>query len=68
MLETNAILSYQVSGGSAAYILERPGAIAIMAAMCLSLGFNAWSKYRRAKRDANQEAIKSTAARIEAHG
>jgi putative tricarboxylic transport membrane protein len=69
MLETNAILSYQVSGGSAAYILERPGAIAILAAMCLSLCFNAWSKHRRAKREASRgEAMASATTRVGVHG
>src|SRR5262249_9370602 len=63
MLETNAILSYQVSGGSPSYILERPAAIAILAAMLLSLGFNAWSKRRRAKEQASHEAIASAGRR-----
>jgi putative tricarboxylic transport membrane protein len=69
MLETNAILSYQVSGGSAAYILDRPGAIAILAAMVLSLGFNGWLKYRRAKRAASRDqGVASATTRVGVHG
>jgi putative tricarboxylic transport membrane protein len=46
LLETQAILSYEVSGGSPAYLLQRPGAIAILAVMAVSLGASTWSKYR----------------------
>jgi putative tricarboxylic transport membrane protein len=49
MLETNAVLSYQVSGGSPSYILERPAAVAILLAMVLSMSWNAYSKHRRAR-------------------
>lgn len=51
MLETQAIMSYQLSGGSPAYILQRPGAIAILAVMALSIGGSAWSKRRRKRAD-----------------
>ncbi len=47
MLETQAILSYELIGGSPAYILQRPGAIAILGVMAMSLGMSAWSKHRR---------------------
>lgn len=47
MLETQAIMSYELSGGSPAYILQRPGAIAIFAVMALSLGASAWTRRRR---------------------
>jgi len=47
MLETQAIMSYELSGGSPAYILQRPGAIAILAVMALSIGMSAWSKHRQ---------------------
>jgi putative tricarboxylic transport membrane protein len=47
MLETQAILSYELIGGHPAYILHRPGAIAIFVIMALSLGMSAWSKRRR---------------------
>jgi putative tricarboxylic transport membrane protein len=49
MLETNAVLSYQVSGGSPAYILERPAAVGVLAAMVLSMSWNAYTKRRRAR-------------------
>ena len=48
-LETNAILSYQISGGSLSYFLHQPAAIVILAVMVLSLSLSAWSKLRRAK-------------------
>jgi putative tricarboxylic transport membrane protein len=48
-LETNAVLSYQISGGSLAYFVHRPGAIAIFGVMVLSLAITAWSKARRDK-------------------
>ena len=49
MLETQAIMSYELSGGSPAYILQRPGAIAIFAVMALSLGASAWTRHRRSR-------------------
>jgi putative tricarboxylic transport membrane protein len=52
MLETQAIMSYELSGGSPAYILQRPGAIAIFAVMVLSLGANAWTRHRRRRQGA----------------
>jgi putative tricarboxylic transport membrane protein len=52
MLETQAIMSYELSGGSPAYILQRPGAIGILAVMALSIGASAWSKRRRKRADA----------------
>ena len=38
MLETEFLRSYQLSGGNPLYILERPGAMAIVAVMIFSLG------------------------------
>ncbi|HTV30093.1 MAG TPA: tripartite tricarboxylate transporter permease [Xanthobacteraceae bacterium] len=52
MLETQAIMSYQISGGSPSYILQRPGAMAIFAVMALSIGGGAWSRRRRKRADA----------------
>jgi putative tricarboxylic transport membrane protein len=49
IMETESILSFQVSGGRLGYILERPGAIAIFALMLLSIGTAAWSRRRKAK-------------------
>jgi putative tricarboxylic transport membrane protein len=46
-LETNAVLAYQVSGGSLSYFPQRPGAIGIIVVMVLSIGYNIWSKQRR---------------------
>jgi putative tricarboxylic transport membrane protein len=52
MLETQAIMSYELSGGSPAYILQRPAAIGILAVMALSIGASSWSKHRRKRTDA----------------
>jgi putative tricarboxylic transport membrane protein len=51
MLETQAVLSYEIIGGQPAYILHRPGAIAILLIMTASLGMSAWSKRRRRQAD-----------------
>ncbi len=48
-LETNAIQSFQVSGGSLAYLLQRPGALGILAVMAISLTLSARSKRKRAR-------------------
>jgi putative tricarboxylic transport membrane protein len=68
MLETNAILSYQVSGGDASYVLERPAAVAIVAAMFLSIGFNAWKKRRRARKESSRETLTSATPQVGARG
>jgi putative tricarboxylic transport membrane protein len=39
--------SYQVSGGEILYILERPGALAILVLMIFSMGFTAISQRKR---------------------
>jgi putative tricarboxylic transport membrane protein len=46
--------SYQLSGGDPLYILNRPGAMAIVAVMIFSLGMTAWSKRRQAKIEARE--------------
>jgi putative tricarboxylic transport membrane protein len=51
MLETQAVLSYELIGGQPAYILHRPGAIAILLVMMASLGMSGWSKRRRRQAD-----------------
>jgi putative tricarboxylic transport membrane protein len=68
MLETNAILSYQVSGGDASYVLERPAAVAIVAAMFLSIGFNAWKKRRRARQESSRDTLTSATPQVGARG
>ena len=50
MLETQAVLSYELISGQPAYILRRPAALAILAVMMLSLGVSAWSRRRRRAR------------------
>jgi putative tricarboxylic transport membrane protein len=47
MLETQAVLSYELINGQPAYILRRPAALAILAIMMVSLGVSAWSRRRR---------------------
>ena len=50
MLETQSILTHQISGGSFAYVLERPAAIVLMVIMALSLISTALSKRRQSRR------------------
>lgn len=50
LLETNLLRSWQISGGDIAYVLERPGAAAILALMLLSIGLTALSQFRRRRR------------------
>ena len=52
LLETNLLRSWQVSGGNPSYVLERPGAAAILALMLLSIGMTALSRRRRQRRAA----------------
>ena len=47
LVETQMLRSYQVSGGELIYLLERPGAIAILLLMLFSISFTAFSKRRR---------------------
>jgi len=47
LVETQMLRSYQVSGGELIYLLERPGAIAILILMLFSISFTAISKRRR---------------------
>jgi putative tricarboxylic transport membrane protein len=68
MLETNAVLSYQVSGGSPSYILERPGAIAVLAAMVLSISWNAYNKRRKARMTLRQQALAAATSQVGARG
>ena len=52
LLETNLLRSWQISGGDAAYVLERPGAVAILAVMVASIALTALSRTRRRRREA----------------
>jgi putative tricarboxylic transport membrane protein len=52
LLETEAIMSYELSGGSPAYLLQRPGALAIIAVMAASIGMSVWSKHRQRRSEA----------------
>jgi putative tricarboxylic transport membrane protein len=50
LVETQFLRSYQVSGGDISYILQRPGALLIVAVMIGSAALTAWTKRRRAQR------------------
>jgi len=50
LVETQLLRTYQVSGGSIAYLWERPGAILIICIMILSMVFTALSKRRRKRK------------------
>jgi putative tricarboxylic transport membrane protein len=52
LLETQFLRSYQISAGDPAYLLERPGGLAIVALMLVSLGLTAWTRARRRRREA----------------
>jgi len=56
MLETEFLRSYQLSGGDPLYVLERPGAMALIAVMLFSFGMTAWSKRRMARLEAKEIA------------
>ncbi|MFC5068126.1 tripartite tricarboxylate transporter permease [Flaviflagellibacter deserti] len=56
MLETEFLRSYQLSAGNPLYILQRPGAMAIVGIMLLSLAMTAWGKRKQAKQEAEEEA------------
>ncbi len=47
LLETQLLRTWQISGGDPAYVLERPGAILLLALMLGSLGLAAWSRHHR---------------------
>lgn len=52
LLEDNALRTWQISGGSPGYILERPGAILIFVLMALSIAITTISRMRRERRRA----------------
>ena len=52
LLEQNLIRTWQISRGDLSYLLERPGAILILALMILSMGLTAFSRWRRKRRAA----------------
>lgn len=47
LLEGNLLRTWQVSGGSLSYALERPGALALLALLVLSIGLTLYSRWRR---------------------
>jgi putative tricarboxylic transport membrane protein len=47
LVETQLLRSNQLSGGDPLYIFNRPGAVAIVVLMILSIGLTAWTKHRR---------------------
>ncbi len=49
IMETESVLSFQVSGGKLAYLLQRPGALVILAILILSTARTVWSKRRQAR-------------------
>ena len=49
IMETESVLTYQVSGGHLSYLLQRPAALAILAIMVLSTARTAWSKRRQSR-------------------
>ena len=50
LLEGNLLRTWQISGGKASYALERPGALALLALLVVSLLLTALAKRRRAAR------------------
>lgn len=56
MLETEFLRSYQLSGGNPLYVFQRPGAMAIIGVMLLSLAMTAWGKRKQAKAEAEELA------------
>jgi putative tricarboxylic transport membrane protein len=56
LLETNLLRTYQISGGDAAYALERPGALLILAIMVVSVTLAAVAKVRRRRRQSSDPA------------
>ncbi len=55
MLETQSILTHQISGGSFGYLLERPAAMVLICVMTLSLASTALSKRRSLRREREGE-------------
>jgi putative tricarboxylic transport membrane protein len=61
LLEQNLIRTLQISRGDFAYLLERPGAMLIIAIMVLSLGLTSVNNFRRARK-ARQEGLQALGA------
>ena len=51
LVETQLLRSNQVSGGDFTYLFDRPAAMAIIAVIIFSMGFTAWAKRRRKRRE-----------------
>lgn len=52
LLEENLIRTWQITRGDLSYVLERPGAMVIIALMVLSMGLTSFSQWRRKRREA----------------
>lgn len=52
LLEENLIRTWQITRGDVSYVLERPGAMLIIALMILSMGLTSFSRWRRRRRGA----------------
>ncbi len=56
MLETEFLRSYQLSGGHVSFILQRPGAMAIIGVMLFSMAMTAWGKRKQSRVEAAEAA------------
>jgi putative tricarboxylic transport membrane protein len=61
LLEQNLIRTLQISRGDFAYLLDRPGAMLIVAIMVLSLGLTSVNNFRRARK-ARREGLQALGA------
>lgn len=52
LLEENLIRTWQITRGDVSYVLERPGAMLIIALMVVSMGLTSFSQWRRKRREA----------------
>jgi putative tricarboxylic transport membrane protein len=57
MLETEFLRSYQLSGGNPLYVMERPGALGILAVMVVTFGLTAWSKRKEREEELKAAAL-----------
>ena len=63
MLETQSILTHQISGGSFSYVLERPAAIVLMVIMALSLVSTTCIRATRRSHSGASPQMRSSSAR-----
>src|SRR5512138_57146 len=52
LLEENLIRTWQITRGDVSYVLERPGAMLIIALMVVSMGLTSFAQWRRKRREA----------------